>query len=480
MANNTLAQNNFIGSGLIEGTRPVDKSPATASTPIDTRIAALTAELALLKAQARGDRHERRRRRVRDRLTDRKIQILKTPGFYSDGGNLYLDAWNLPLRNWVLRYTRGGRAHDYGLGAYPEVSLAEARRARDDALAKLRAGIDPVAARRAERLAPKLERAKTMTFRQCFDGWFQGQEKGWRSPKHARQVRQIFSDYIDPVLGDLPVQMVDTGPVMRIVEPLWLGSSTERAKTETASRARQIIEAVLDWAKARGYRTGENPAGWKGHLETMLPAKSKVRTVTHHRSLPWPQLPAFMARLGQETSLGSLALQVAVLCALRTSEVRLAQWSEIDLPAKVWTLPGARMKAGREHRLPLSEPVVAILEGLRQIATGPFVFANPGAVKPIGQNAMLQVLARLGLKGKVTTHGFRSSQIDWAAETTHFPHEVREATLAHKIPNAVEAAYRRGDLFEKRRELVRQWATYCTSPPPAGEVVNLADARNSA
>jgi integrase len=293
-------------------------------------------------------------------------------------------------------------------------------------------------------------------------------------------VTQILADYIDPVLGDLPVQMVDTGPVMKVIEPLWLGSSADRAKTETASRARQIIEAVLDWAKARGYRDGENPARWRGHLATMLPKKSQVHTVTHHPALPWRQVPEFMTRLRQETSPAAYALQVTAFCGLRTGETRLAQWSEFDFANRVWTIPGSRMKTRREHRVPLAAPVLKNLERLRQTATGPFVFAAPGAVKPFGVNGMLQVLARLGLKGKVTTHGFRSCLDDWSAEETDFAKEVREACLAHAIPNAVEAAYRRGELFRKRRLLMEQWAEFCTNPAREGEIVNFPVARLSA
>jgi integrase len=315
-------------------------------------------------------------------------------------------------------------------------------------------------------------RAKAMTFRQCFESWFQGQEKGWRSPKHARQCGQIFSDYIDPVLGSLPVQMVDTGLVMQVVEPLWL------TKTESASRARQIIEAALDWARAREYRDGDNPARWRGHLATMLPPRSKVHTVIHHPALPWREVPEFIARLQRETSPAAYALQVTAFCGLRTSETRLAQWSEFDSDL-VWTIPGSRMKAGREHRVPLTEPVLAFLERLRQTATGPFVFAVPGAVKPFGVNGMLQVLARLGLKGKVTTHGFRSCLEDWSAETTAFAAEVREMCLAHAIPSAVEKAYRRGDLFAKRTQLMDQWARFCISPPES-ELVPFPTARRLA
>jgi integrase len=348
------------------------------------RIGELEAEIARLTTA------RPQRRRLSGKLTDTKLRTFNEPGrIIGDGNNLLFKCTGHGHGCWIYRYKVGGKARDIGLGAYPAVSLADARIARDEHNRLRNRGQDPADERRRQKLAQKLVRAKAMTFRQCFEGWFQGQEKGWGSPKHAQQVRQIFSDYIDPVLGDLPAQMVDTGPVMQIVEPLWLGSSTARAKTETASRARQIIEAVLDWAKARGYRDGENPAWWRGHLATMLPKKSQVHTVTNHPALPWQELPEFMARLQRETSPAACALQVTVFCGLRTNETRLAQWSEFDFANRVWTIPGSRMKIRREHRVPLTEPVLAILERLRQIATGPFVFAAPGAVKPFGVNGML-------------------------------------------------------------------------------------------
>jgi integrase len=444
-----------------------------ADSNLTRRIAELEAEIAWLTAS------RPLRRRLGGKLTDTKLRNFNEPGrIISDGSNLLFKCTGHGHGCWIYRYKAGGKARDIGLGAYPAVSLADARIERDEHNRLRNQGQDPADERRRQKLAQRLVRAKAMNFRRCFEGWFRGQEKGWGSPKHAQQVRQIFSDYIDPVLGDLPVPMVDTGLVMQIVEPLWLGSSTERAKTETASRARQIIEAVLDWAKARGYRDGENSARWRAHLATMLPKKSQVHTVTHHPALPWQKIPEFMPRLQQETSPAACALQVTVFCGLRTSEVRLAQWSEFDRAKGVWTIPASRMKTRREHRVPLTEPVLAILEKVDQIATGPFVFAAPGAVKPFGVNGMLQVLARLGVK--VTTHGFRSCLEDWSAEETDFAPEVREACLAHAIPNAVEAAYRRGDLFARRAELMQRWARFVTSGPIEGVVVDFRGTRQSA
>ena len=442
-----------------------------ADTNLTRRIADLEAEIARLNAAAARSRPLRRR--LNGTLTDRKLKTFNKPNrIIGDGNNLLYKCGGLGHGCWIYRYKVGGKACDIGLGGYPAVSLAEARIARDEKNQLRNQGQDPATERRQQKLAAKLVRAKAMTFTQCAEGYFQGREKGWRSPKHARQWRQILTDYIAPVCGDLPVQIVDTGLVMQAIDPLWL------TKTETGSRARQIIEAVLDWAKARGYRDGDNPARWRGHLDKLLPGKSKVHTVTHHAALPWRELPAFMTRLQAETSPAACALQVTVLCGLRTSETRLAQWSEIDFADKTWTIPANRMKTKREHKVPLSEPVLTLLERLRQIATGRFVFAAPDAYKPFGVNGMLQVLARLGVR--TTTHGFRSCLADWSAENTDFAREVRELCLAHAIDSKVEAAYRRGDLFARRAELMQRWARFVTSGPTEGVVVDFPGTRQSA
>jgi integrase len=373
-----------------------------------------------------------------------------------------------------VRYSRNGHTHDFGLGAYPQVSLAAARLARDAVLAKLRDGIDPVEERRAQRLAPKLERARAMTFRQCADAYITAQEVGWKNAVHRYQWPQTLEAYAYPVFGDLPVAEVNTALVMKAVEPIWL------TKTETASRVRGRIERVLDWAATAGYRPVDqpNPARWKGHLANLLPKRSKVAPVKNHEALPYAELPGFYTVLAEQTAVGALALRFLILTTARTSEVIGARWDEINLVEKLWVIPAERMKAGKEHRVPLSEPALDTLAVLKKLPPSPFVFpANPR--RPVSNMIMLMTLRRVS-RVNFTVHGFRSTFSDWVAEKTGFPSEVREMALAHKISNAVEAAYRRGDLFEKRRELMRQWAAYCTGPAPAGEVVSLADARNSA
>jgi integrase len=431
------------------------------------RIAELEAQLGLLTTPRPETRH-----RNRNRLSTRFVDTLKRPGFYADGGNLYLDFKDPPAKNWVLRYKRAGRARDHGLGSYPMVSLGEAREAAIDKLRQLRAGIDPIDARKAERQATRLERTKAMTFRQCAEAYIGAHEASWKNAKHAAQWPSTLATYVYPVFGELPVATVDTALVIKVIEPIW------SKKTETASRVRGRIEAVLDWARTRGYRTGENPARWKGHLDSLLPAKGKIAPVENHPALPYVELPAFIASLGDidDTAappIGTLALKFAILTAARTGEVIGARWDEIDVGERLWTIPAGRMKVGKEHRIPLSEPAMRILEQLKKLPASVFVFQSSPR-RPISNMAMLMTLRRMG-RTDLTVHGFRSSFSDWCAERTNFPSEVREMALAHRVANAVEAAYRRGDLFEKRRQLMAAWGKFCIEPLPAtAEIVSLS------
>jgi integrase len=451
---------------MAKKTLPPSSEPAPAEleavvAKLTAQIAELNAQRAALKAQARG---KTVRHRTRDRLTVRKIETLKIPGFYADGGCLYLDFKDPPSKNWVMRYTRNGDTHDFGLGSYPDVSLAAARLARDTTLVKLRAGIDPVEERRQARLAPKLERAKAMTFRQCAEAYIAAHDASWKNRRHAAQWPSTLEAHVYPIFAAVAVAAIDTAMVLKVLEPSW------HSRTETMSRVRGRIEAVLDWAKTRGYRTGENPARWRGHLENLLPKKSKIAPVKNHEALPYAELPGFMAELTGQTAIGALALQLAIFTVARTGETLGAKWDEIDLAGKLWTIPSSRMKGGREHRVPLSEPALDILATLGKLPPSPFLFPTDNPHKPVSTIIMLQMLRRMGRSG-LTVHGFRSTFSDWCAERTGFPSEVREMALAHKINSAVEAAYRRGDLFEKRRELMKQWAAYATGPAPAGEVV---------
>jgi integrase len=398
--------------------------------------------------------------RAYHRLTVAKVKKLaasRKPGMYADGDGLYLAVSQAGVASWSHRFMLAGRAREMGLGPLRDVSLAEAREANQAARQLRRQGLDPIEARRGKQQAAVVAKAKTMTFKACAEAYIAAHRAGWRSAKHTTQWVSSIETYAYPVFGGLPVEAIDVGLVMQVLEPIWLN------KTETASRLRGRIESVLDWAATRGYRTGENPARWRGHLENLLPKKSKVAPVKRHAALDYRELPGFMTELLRHDDIGARALAFAILTCTRTSETLGARWSEIDLEARTWTIPGTRMKAECEHRVSLSAPVIAILEGMAALRQGDSDFVFPGiSAGHAGENLLRRTLQRLGRPG-LTVHGFRSCFSDWCAEQTNFASEVREMALAHKISNAVEAAYRRGDLFAKRSRLMAAWAGYCTS-----------------
>ena len=395
------------------------------------------------------------------RLTALKVEKAKKPGMYADGGGLYLRVTPEGARNWVLRFMLDRRPRWMGLGPLALYGLAEARARALDARRKRHEGIDPIEARRAGRARQQLDAAKAVTFKQCAESYINSHRAGWRSDKHAGQWGATLATYAYPIIGTLPVQAVDTGLVLKALEPIWA------AKPETASRLRGRIESVLDFAKVRGYRDGDNPARWRGHLAKLLPARSKVRAVEHHSALPYPDLPAFLATLRTQEGIAARALEFLILTGARTGEVIGAQWSEIDLLDKTWTVPAARMKAHREHRVPLSPRALAILSEIQAAARdGGFVFAGGKAGRPLSNMAFLMLLRRMG-RADLTAHGFRATFKTWASERTSFQNEIIEASLAHVTGGKVEQAYMRGDLVEKRRRLMQQWATYCTADPKA-------------
>jgi integrase len=360
-----------------------------------------------------------------------------------------------------------GRAHEMGLGPATLVTLAEARElARDQRrLLKLQ-NLDPIETRDAARMGARVDRAKSMSFSECAAAYITAHQAGWRNAKHGAQWSATLDTYVKPVMGDLPVQAVDVGLVLKALEPIWT------VKPETASRVRGRIESVLDWATARGHRKGENPARWRGHLENLLPKKSKVRAVEHHAALPYVEIGAFMGDLREQDSMSASALEFAILTMARTGEVIGARWSEFNIAERLWTVPAERMKAGKEHRVPLSNAALAIVEKMAAIRSSEFVFQGQRAGAPLSNMALLMTLRRMG-RGDLTAHGFRSSFRDWAAERTSFPAEVAEMALAHVVGDKVEAAYRRGDLFEKRRQLAEAWAKFCAAPTIAGKVVPI-------
>jgi integrase len=409
------------------------------------------------------------------RRTALRIEKAKEPGMYADGGGLYLRITPDGTKNWVLRYMLNRRPRWMGLGPFPLYGLQEARGRALDARKLRHDGIDPIETRRAERARQRLDEAKAITFRQCAESYIKAHRAGWRNAKHAAQWEATLATYAAPIMP-LPVQAIDTGLVLKVLEPIWT------QKPETASRVRGRMESILDFAKVRGYREGENPARWRGHLDHLLPARSKVRKVAHHAALPYGELPTFLTALREREAVAARALEFLILTAARTGEVIGARWREIDLLEKVWTIPAERMKAGRDHRVPLSPRALDILRDMavfRPANDGDdaFVFASSTRGQPLSNMAFLMLIRRMD-RDNLTAHGFRSTFRDWTAERTNFPAEVAEMALAHAVGDKVEAAYRRGDLFEKRRRLMQQWAAFCaTASPQAGN--NVAPIRQA-
>lgn len=387
-------------------------------------------------------------------LSPLAVSRLKEPGLHFVGGVAGLALQVLPTggRTWVLRAMVGSRRRDMGLGGFPDVTLAGAKEAAREARKLIREGVDPIESARAAKSALRAAAAKSLTFTEAADAYLAAHEASWRNPKHRQQWENTLKTYAYPHIGKLSVSDVELAHVMKILEPIW------QEKTETAKRLRGRIEMVLDWATARGYRQGLNPARWRGHLDKLLARPSKVAKPEHHAALPLNQMGAFVKRLREAEGMGARALEFAILTAARSGEVRGATWSEIDLKAKVWTIPADRMKAGREHRVPLSQAALDLLGALPRIAGSDLLFTAPRGGQ-LSDMTLLAVLRRM--KVDAVPHGFRSTFRDWCSERTNYPRDAAEMALAHTIGDKVEAAYRRGDLFEKRRRMMTDWAGFC-------------------
>jgi integrase len=396
-------------------------------------------------------------------LTVKEVAAIRRPGFHRVSRNLYVQVTATGTKSWLFRYMKDRASHGMGLGSLELVTLAEAR---DKALLcrkMLLDGKDPLEERRSDRAQTLLAATATMTFRECAKRYIEAHGKGWKNGKHRQQWRNTLETYAYPVIGELSVAAIDTSLIMQIVEPLWIGSTDDQGnpvspKTETASRLRGRLESILDWATARNYRTGENPARWRGHLDQLLPKRSKVAPVKHHDALPYTEMPAFMVQLRSHAGVAARCLEFTILTATRTGEAIGGQWSEIDLAARTWKVPAERMKGGKEHTVPLSDRAIEILAAVPR--SGDYVFENGRAGHPISNMAMAMTLRRMG-RDHITVHGFRSSFRDWAAEQTQHHNYVVEMALAHTIGDKVEAAYRRGELLAKRRELMDDWERYC-------------------
>ncbi len=400
-------------------------------------------------------------------LSALEVSRLKAPGHHSVGGvaGLALQITETGARSWVLRATVGAKRRDIGLGGFPDVTLAGAREKAREVREKIQAGIDPVEERKANRSALIAQSIAGIRFSEAADKYITAHEAGWKNPKHCQQWRNTLESYAYPIIGKMRVADIQTAHVMSVLEPIWA------TKTETASRLRGRVELILDWARVRGYCEGENPARWRGHLDKLLPARSKAQRVQHHPALDYRQVGTFMEALRVVTGFGARALELAILTACRSGEVRGATWAEFDIDAAVWTIPGERMKAGKEHRVPLSDAALSLLAALSRIDDCDYVFpsAKNGVLSDM---TMTAVLRRMG-RSDITAHGFRSTFRDWAGETTAYPREVIEHALAHQLADKAEAAYARGSLFEKRRRLMADWARFCDTVATAAHVMPI-------
>lgn len=414
-------------------------------------------------------------------LSALEVKRLTRPGFHPVGGveGLYLCVSGSGARSWILRYatkevrySKSGRPYyarrDTGLGPFPAVTLAQARDRAREARDLLYQGIDPVEYKNAARDALRAAAARALTFDQCAERYLAGKAEGFKNAKHAKQWATSLETYASPIVGGLSVDRVELAHVLQILEPIW------REKTETASRVRGRIEKVLDYAIVSGYRDGPNPAQWRGNLDAILPQPGKLKQVRHHKALPWPDTPAFLADLRQRDGMAARALEFILLTAARSGEVRGATWGEIDTKAKTWTVPPERMKAGKEHVVPLVPDAVTLLEALPRFKGSDYVFTAPRG----GQLSDMSISAVMRrMKVDATPHGLRSTFRDWVSERTSYPHEVAEQALAHTIPSAVERAYRRGSLLEKRRRLMADWAQFLNEGTPEGSVVSIRESR---
>ena len=393
-------------------------------------------------------------------LSALEVSRLVTPGHYAVGGvaGLYLYLQSPESRAWVLRTMVGGKRRHMGLGSYPDVPLAQAKVKARSAKEDIESGVDPIVQRRVNARVLKAKLASQKTFREAVNGYLESHGDSWKNAKHRSQWQRTLETYAYPLIGELCVVDISQEHILNVLEPIW------KTKTETASRLRGRLEAVLDWATARKYRRGDNPARWKGHLDKLLPARSQIQKVVHHRALPFSEMKGFMSNLRRSDGIGAKALEFAILTAARSGEVRGATWSEIDLESAVWTVPAMRMKAGAEHRVPLSNAAVALLKAMPRFLDNDLVFPAPRGGQ-LSDMSLTAVLRRM--KVDAVPHGFRSTFRDWAGEMTNYPRDLAEQALAHTLKDKVEAAYRRGDALEKRRAMMQEWADFCSTSNPS-------------
>jgi len=400
-------------------------------------------------------------------LKDLQIKRLSRPGAYPDGEGLYLQVRNSGAKDWFYRYEVAGKGRKRGLGPYPTISL---EKAREDALVcrQLRKkGVDPIDFYKDIEIKKDLEKSKSSTFKECAIAYIDIHRHGWRNEKHESQWRNTLETYAYPTIGDLPVQSIDIDLIMKVLEPIWFD------KTETASRIRQRMENILDWATVKKYRQGDNPALWRGRLDKLLPKRTKVQKPVHFAAMDYRDVPEYFQSLRAKDTIASKALAFTILTATRNGEARAASRSEIDDNAKIWIIPDSRMKAQKEHRVPLSDEAMKIIKEMEPFKrqTDDLIFPGLAHAKPINEASLLKIVKQHDQT--LTVHGFRSSFRDWCAEQTSYPREVAEAALAHTLKDKTEAAYLRGDMFEKRRKLMGSWADYCLKDKSSAEVVPI-------
>lgn len=394
------------------------------------------------------------------------------PGMTNDGDGLYFKVRKGGGTSWIFRYRQDKKLRDMGLGAYPEVNLAKARELAFEARKRTAQGQDPIEQRREDtetaKQEAKLAERKAITFAELSSEYIESHQAGWKNVKHGQQWRNTLNTYAYSVIGELPPSQITTDHLLEILRPIWIG------KTETASRVRNRIELVWNYAKARGLCHGENPALWRGHLDALLAPPSKVTTVKHHEAMPYQDVPRFMVKLGSVDSMSARALELIILTACRSNEALGATWDEIDLQARTWAIPAERMKAGYAHTIPLCDRVIALLKSLPRVKDNPFVFPGARFGRPVSAQAVYNTTKLHGGEA-ITIHGFRSSYRDWAADKTNAQREVIEMGLAHVVAKGSEASYWRGDVLEKRRTLMEKWASYIT--PPTDNVINIITLR---
>ena len=410
------------------------------------------------------------------KLSATRVKSESKMGRYGDGGGLYLNVTETGTKSWIFRYMKHGKASTLGIGAYPDTSLAEARELAAELRKQIRAGNNPAIERKAVAIAVRAEHANAVTFDHCAEKYIATHAPSWKNPKHCDQWRNTLKTYASPTIGALDVRKINTDHITQILETIW------HKIPESAGRLRGRIESILDWATVKGHRTGDNPARWKGHLEMLLSAPNRKARIKHFPALPYDQMNMFMPQLQQQEGIAARAVEFAILTAARSGEVRGAKWEEFDLDAGLWTVPASRMKAKKDHRVTLSARAIKVIKDMKKIKRGDLIFfgrAGKGGEedKQLSDMSLSSVLKRMdgdnlsaGGKGwidttsgkRITVHGFRSSFRDWVSEETNYPGEMAEMALAHTVSDAVEAAYRRGDLLKKRIKMMQDWAGYCS------------------